>query len=108
MLDFGFSTVHAVELIGEDEFNYSLPILGGNCDSVTVKNKDAIKYIYTSDTPEITKETRMVRFLTAPVRQGDVVGSVVFKCSGKIIATTDIIATEAVDKAKGNLFDSLF
>lgn len=108
MLDFGFSKVHAVELIGEEEFCYSLPILGGNCNSIIVKNKDALKYIYTSDTPEITKEIRMVRFLAAPIEQGDIVGSIVFKSNGKIIATTDIIATEAVEKAKGNLFDSLF
>ena len=108
MLDFGFNTVHAIELIGDEEFSYSLPILGGNCDSIIVKNKDALKYIYTSDTPEITKEIRMVRFLVAPIEQGDIVGNIVYKCNGQIIATTDIIATETVEKTKRSLFDSLF
>ena len=108
MLDFGFNTVHALELIGESEFNYSLPIIDGNRDSIAVQNKDALKYIYTSNTPDITKEIRLVRFATAPIKEGDVVGGIVFKYNGKIIAHTDIIATESVEKAKKRLLDGLF
>ena len=108
MLDYGFNTVHALNLIGEGEFNYSLPVINGTTDSVTVKNRNSLKHIYTCDAPRIVKEVCMPRFAVAPINRGDVVGSIVFKCEDKIIATTDIIATESVEKAKERIFDRLF
>jgi D-alanyl-D-alanine carboxypeptidase len=108
MLDFGFNTVHSTQLIGEGEFNYSLPIIGGDRENISVTNKDALKYIYTSDTPDISKEIRLVRFATAPIKDGEVVGSIVFKYKGKIIAHTDIIATATVEKAKEDWLERLF
>ncbi len=108
MLDYGFSTVHALTLIGEGEFNYTLPVINGTGNSVVVKNRNSLKYIYTDDAPRIVKEVRMPHFLVAPINKGDAVGSIVFKSDDEIIATTDIIATESVTKIKERIFDRLF
>lgn len=108
LLDFGFSTVHSLSLIEAGEFNYSLPVVNGEVNSINVKNKDKLNYIYTNNTPEITKEIRLQRFAVAPIKRGDIVGSIEFKCDGKIIATTDIIASESVEETKTKLFNRLF
>lgn len=108
LLDFGFNTVHAITLIDEGEFNCSLPILNGNKDSITVTNRDELRHIFINDTPEITKEIRLPRFVAAPIGSGEVVGSIIYKVEGKVIASTDIIASESVDEAKKSLFDRLF
>ena len=108
LLDFGFSIVHSLNLIGEHEFSYSLPVLNGKAKSINVQNKDELKYIYMYNAPTVTKEIRMPRYAPAPISRGDVVGSIVFKCNGKIIASTDIIAVESVEEAKERLFDRLF
>ena len=108
LLDFGFDAIHALTLIEEGEFEYSLPVLNGSKDSVTVSNRDALKHIYTGDTPDITKEMRLVRFAVAPINQGDVVGSIIYKNEDKIIAITDIIAAEDVEEIKSKFLDRLF
>ena len=108
LLDFGFNIVHAITLIDEGEFNCSLPILNGNKDSITVTNRDELRRIFINDTPEITKEIRLPRFVAAPIGSGEVVGSIIYKVEGKVIASTDIIASESVDEAKKSLFDRLF
>lgn len=108
LLDFGFGIVHSLNLIGEREFCYSLPVLNGKAKSINVQNKDELKYIYMYNAPTVTKEIRMPRYAPAPISRGDVVGSIVFKCNGKIIASTDIIAVESVEEAKERLFDRLF
>ncbi len=108
LLDFGFNNVHAISLIGEDEFSYSLPVLNGSVDGITVKNRDPLKHIFINENPEITKEIRLPHFMVAPIKRGDVVGSIVFKVEDKIIASTDIIASESVEEIKENIFDRLF
>ncbi len=108
LFDFGFSNVHSLKLIDEGEFEYSLPVINGDVKSITVQNKDKLKYIYTNDVPEITKEIKLQRFAVAPINRGDVVGCIVFKSDGKIIATTDIIASESVEQTKSKPFNRLF
>ena len=108
LLDFGFDTVHSLKLIGEREYCASLPVLNGEAKSITVQNKEELKYIYMYNAPNITKEIRMPRYAVAPINSGDVVGSIVFKCNDRIIASTDIIAIESVKEAKERLLDRLF
>ena len=104
MLDFGFSTVHAIKLIDAGEYVYSLPIIGGDVDSITVQSKDELKYIYTGVTPDVTKQIYLPRYATAPIKTGDTVGSIVFKIGNKVIAITDIIAMGSAKEAKKGLF----
>ncbi len=108
LLDYGFNTVHSINLLDEREYSASLPVLNGNAESINVQNRDKLKYIYMYSAPNVTKEIRMPRFAVAPINSGDVVGSIVFKCDGKIIASTDIIAVESVAEAKEKLFGRLF
>ena len=108
MLDFGFSTVRATNLLGEGEYTCSLPVINGATGNITIQNRDALKYIYTNNAPEITKEIRLPRYVSAPIKQGDVVGSIVFRVENKIIASTDIIAAETVEEARKSIFDRLF
>ena len=108
MLDFGFNTIHAIRLIGEEEYSSSLPVINGAIGNISVQNQNALKYIYTNDIPRITKEIHMPRYVTAPIKQGDVIGIIIFKVDNKIIASTDIIATDSVEEAKKGILDRLF
>ncbi len=106
MLDYGFSRIHAVTLIEEGEFSYELPIIGSDKSSITVKNKDRVEIIYDGNEPNIKKEVIMKRYAVAPIHCGDAIGIITFRDGEKILASTEIIATDDAAKTeKKRLFD---
>ncbi|MBQ8689963.1 MAG: D-alanyl-D-alanine carboxypeptidase [Clostridia bacterium] len=108
MLDYGFSTTHVLTLIDEGEYVRDLPVLSGIDNTVTVKNRDKIKIIYTGNMPKIDTQVRLSRYAAAPVSEGDVLGTITFYHGEKAIAKTDIIATDSTErKEKRSIFGFL-
>ena len=106
LIEYGYSTTHAITLLEAEEFEHKLPVISGDNSFVTVTNKDKVKIIYHGSLPKITKDLQLDHFFVAPVKSGDTLGTITFKSNGKIIGSTDLIATESVNVAKKkSIFD---
>lgn len=99
----------AVSLLDWGFANYGIYVSeSGNTDPITVKCgiKNICNTEYSSfscvlskgDISLVTTEIKLSESLNAPIKKGDIVGSVTYKCSEKIIGTIDIKAAEGVER----------
>lgn len=96
MLDYGFRTVECRTEAAAGDITYTVPVLGGKKSSVTVTNDTTFSHIaYKTDAPT-ERELKLTRFTAAPVKRGDILGTVVFYKDGERIATLPLRATEDV------------
>ncbi len=106
MLDFGFSRLIKQELAYQGEFEYKLPVISGDAETITVKNKDSFSLIRDSSDTEFDVQVKLPHFFTAPIQKGDRLGCVVFLSDGKILAEVPLYADESVNtKEKKGFFE---
>jgi D-alanyl-D-alanine carboxypeptidase/D-alanyl-D-alanine carboxypeptidase (penicillin-binding protein 5/6) len=107
LLDYGFSLYGEVSLAGE--ISYELPVCGGVASSVKVCTKESLTAMLPQGHGEIVSVVEMPRFLYAGVREGDVVGKVVFYADGARIGESFLYAEDSVPiKRKENFFQKIF
>ena len=75
LFDYGYSLLEGRVPLLEKEVRYTLPVIGGKQSTVTVTNAAGYRYIAKKGASPVTKEVRLPRYLAAPVRKGDAVGS---------------------------------
>lgn len=103
MLDFGFSN-YALYTEPEYELEH-VDLLRGVCDKVAVYSKPFAKLVNKSDKKRITKEFSIPETLNAPIKCGDIIGSVVYKLDGEVIGKSDIVVKEDIAEIRiGELF----
>ena len=103
LLNVGFSTLEAINVVKEAELPETLTVMMGAKDSAKIVVRDSDKYLVrnkTSDTPEFT--VQLPPYLIKSVKSGDVIGRITVK-EGNDTRIIDIIALEDV-KAKSNSF----
>ena len=96
MLDFGFSS-YAVYSAPEAELE-SVEVLRGVADTVGVSSARFSRLVGKSDRNKIEKEYIIPDELSAPIKRGEVVGSVVYKLNGEEIGRSDIFVNEDIDQ----------
>ncbi len=107
LLDYGFSLYGEVSLAGE--ISYELPVCGGTASSVKVCTRESLTAMLPQGHGEIISVVEMPRFLYAGVREGDVVGKVVFYADGARIGESFLYAEDSVPiKRKENFFQKIF
>lgn len=106
LLDLGFEKVQTLSLADEDQYNFKISVVGGKDNYVTVKNSDGLKYTLLKENSNITSEVIHDRFVFAPVKQGQVLGYVVFYNKGEEIGRVNLIAQNSIEKnvSKKKLF----
>ena len=97
MLDYGFSLYESVSLAEANEFRFSLPCLGGTSETVYAVNRDALHMPLPVQHGEIIVSAESNRYLCAPIREGDAVAELVFRCDGDEVARIPLYAESAVD-----------
>lgn len=97
MLDYGFSCYRMETLAEAEEFQLEFPCLGGTAETVTVVNADPLQMPLPVNHPPITTTAEANRYLCAPVREGDPVGTLVFRDGDRILAQLPLYAKSAVD-----------
>ena len=95
MLDFGFAN-YALYSDPEEELEY-IPVLGGLKDNVAVYSKGFSKLVNKADKKRVEKEFSIPDSLSAPIRSGDVIGTVVYKLDGQVIGQSDVFINEDID-----------
>ena len=109
MLDFGFERYTRLDIAKPGAFSTVLPLSGGDLPNLTAVNRDSISALLTASHGEISHKIEAIRPLTAPVKDGDIVGRVIFYENGKEIAASPLIAENGVKAApqKFNFFEWL-
>lgn len=108
MLDFGFEQMERVVLLSKDEFEYSLPVLNAEQNSVRLGINEDLFVIKRKDEQIPDFQIELPRFLSAPLPSGYKVGKIVVK-DGATVFECDVITKETINaKKKKGLFGFLF
>lgn len=95
LLDFGFANYKAYNVPGDEISNIKIEY--GTQNFVKVKYDD-VSFIENFGNNEIKKEINIQNNIKAPVKEGDVLGTVNYKINDKIVATRNIYSLEKVDE----------
>lgn len=105
LYDFGFDNYEIRKI---PPTTLSLPVISGKKDTINLKSSELS--IFISKNANIITKVEMPRWIFAPVHEGEKIGNVVYYLNGKKVASSPIIATEAIEQVqpKFNFFDWLF
>jgi len=96
MLDFGFAGYEIYRNEGAELD--SIEIKNGKLDFVKIKHNGFEALISKGNGSNITYEIKINENVSAPIKAGDVVGSIIYKNDGKIIGESDVYSCEDVAK----------
>lgn len=97
LYDYGFAKLHSFTP-DTASLRYTLPVVGGMTDTISVIPGSADSISLTDD--EIARLVQMVElphFVYAPIREGEMVGSVSYWLDGKVIIEVPLLAEQAVE-----------
>lgn len=107
LYDFGFSNYKRLYL---DKVSLTIPVISGQSSEIHVSSSsDSVFLSSQANNSDLEKTIMAPRFVFAPIKAGDRIGTVVYKYNGKIIAELPICADEDVTEAqyRFNLFEWL-
>lgn len=102
MLDYGFSRLKSVTLCEGGDYTVLLNVINGTKDSILSANYDTFKITLENDNINITAKTEYDRLLSAPVKQNDIVGRIVFYNNDEEIGSVPLYALESVNNIEYN------
>ena len=79
----------------------NLSVSGGQCDTLSLSYAKEFSTLFLEpvDTASIEKQLTLPETVTAPVNEGDVIGTLTYTLDGKTIGTVDITAAQSVSSA---------
>lgn len=95
LLQFGLS-----ELLQKDvteNVNFHVSVVGGLKDSVSVSTERFVCGLSDASSGSVTAKTYIKPFVYAPVSAGQILGTVEYYYSGRLIKTKDILALESIE-----------
>ena len=96
LLDYGFANYEIYK--NEETVLDPVNVIGGICDKVNIKYSTYEALVKKGEKNKITYEIVMNENITAPIKEGDEVGKVIYKSGDKIIGENKIFSTENIDK----------
>ncbi len=109
LFDFGFSLLECRTPLLSEEIVYSLPVIGGRAENLTVKNVEGYSYIAKKSALPVTREVKLPRYVTAPIREGEEVGSVCLYEGDTLLAEIPLVAEKSVPlPKKKSIFARIF
>ena len=113
MLDFGFASLEKIVLAESGERIYSVAVVDGEAEDVTVRNAESLSQIADRGEHEVKEYVKLPRFVTAPVSEGDPLGCIIYTVDGEYAGEVRLVATETVGKKEdqgffGRLFTKIF
>ena len=110
LLDYGFTQFKNIKLAESGEYILSLDVINGKKSSILCTNFHNLDVTLPINNINISASYEATRLLPAPVRQGDLVGKIIFKNNNEEIASLNIYALESVKeiKYKKSFFERIF
>ena len=104
LMEYGLGTFQK-KMIEDDRFaDRMLPVENGKEDAVSVRADTGNFSFLMRDTEQVTRQVFLNTPLTAPVKEGEPVGSVHYCVDGKEVAVSPIRASADVEAADGNWY----
>ncbi len=108
LLDLGFELTENRLLASAGDFEYTLPVIGGDGESVTVALRSDVRAVLLKTDQAPAAELILPRFIVPQKNEGDTVGSVVFTLDGKTVAVGELCLRSAVlDAPKRGFFEKI-
>ncbi len=104
LLDYGYARFELVTLSQAEEFTYEIPVLGSEKDVIRVANKRELTRVLEKNNTEYETHIRLSRYAAAPIKEGDILGKVIFEKNGEVLDIIDLVACEAAEARKSRLF----
>jgi D-alanyl-D-alanine carboxypeptidase len=105
MLDYGFSAYERVTLYEAGEFCYGYAVSGGSAKTVTATNSEPLVLTLPKGHADLCESVCFPqRFELAPISKGDELGQLTVSC-GEVSASSPLIASESVERAKRSKFE---
>ncbi len=100
LLNYGYENYYCEILCDEGGFIETLPVVGGVQDSLLCVNCDYVAATLPRDHGEISADVQLPQMVYAPVKAGDIVGHVTYRCDGRVIGETHIKAAYDIEQIK--------
>lgn len=110
LLDYGFANYTFARIDSQLESGLTVPIVNGTCEKAEVKSDGVLNVLLqrTADS-DIEREVVFKENIKAPVKKGDVLGTVNVSVGGEPVGEIEITAAHGVDKITfGFVFKTLF
>ena len=106
LMDYGFGTFSSKEFLIETPKFQAVPVANGTDAAITPIFANPIEpfSLLVSENDSITVEYNMVSALTAPVRQGDILGQAIVRLNGEPLEELPIIASSSTEKRTFSYF----
>jgi D-alanyl-D-alanine carboxypeptidase/D-alanyl-D-alanine carboxypeptidase (penicillin-binding protein 5/6) len=108
LLDIGYSTLEKICFAKSREYKYSLPVIDGVSETVSVSNREELSKILEQGDYKINEHIKLSKFVTAPINEGDVLGEVCFTLDGKYAGSVNLYADESIASVKEKGFFERF
>ena len=96
LLDYGFANYGIYH--GKTGTLEPVKVIGGSRDTLQIKAEDLSAILGKGESGRVTVRYNIPSELSAPIYEGDVVGSVEYVSNGEVVLKTDIIAAEDVTR----------
>lgn len=97
LFDYGFSVLHPFTP-DLDALRFTIPVTGGTADNVSVVPGSSEQISLTQEeTARVTLRVELPRFLYAPLREGEMVGTASYLLEGKTVLEIPLLAQQAVN-----------
>lgn len=110
ILDYGFDAYEGIHLASAGDYVLDIPVINGKASSVLCSNTNPLDITLKRSSINISASFEANHMLCAPIRQGDLVGQIVFKNNGERIASLNLYALESVQNInyKKSFFERIF
>ncbi len=108
LLNYGYSKLEKRHIANIGDFEYQIPVIGGESETVTVKNIKNFDYITEIGNCDIESHVKLSRYISAPIIENQILGKVIFTKDGTYIGQIDLVADEGVPKIKDKKFFNIF
>lgn len=101
LFDYGFKNFYKQNIIADNIYVTDLELtdVNGKKQMIPLVTKNSVAIIHSQKDSEILEQNILINDISFPVSKGDVVGKLIYKKDGKVIASTDIISTASIEKA---------
>ena len=98
LFDFGFERVENRLLADAGQISFDTPLIARKAQSILLCNPEPVYAILPKDAAPPTMQLEIIRPITAPVKKGEVLGTVYFTLDGRVVASTSLVAQNAISK----------
>lgn len=98
LLDYGYKTMEKVRLAEPFDHIYRVPVIGAKFGYITVANTVGAEFIRRREMPDAEEHIKLVRYVVAPVKRGDILGEIIYTQNGEELTRVSLVATDSIEK----------